>query len=283
MNKTGLPQLLSLLDSGATQPKQRDRWREIRVVSTGDLVRIVECLHRGSHQYRGQSRASWALLPKLTREGGPVACGLGFGETWQGKEQHILSEFRTRAPRYEHDRDLTTVGDLELAIWAQHHGAPTRLLDWTLNPLAALYFAVEEGEDDHDGAVWAIAWHRELIASSPDGPLPQLECGVRFIIPPRLFHRSATQASILAVWGDPRLPFDDVVNSPQDLWKIIVPKEARPCIRWSLHCLGVDRETLFPDMDGLGRYLTWKHSRIHQKLYEDRCIPSRVPDESHDA
>jgi hypothetical protein len=210
----------------------------------------------------------------LTRPGGPVDLGLDVGrETWDQKEQHVLSEFRTRAPQYEHARDLSAVGDLELAIWAQHHGAPTRLLDWTLNPLAALYFAVEDDEDRQDAAVWAMACHRELLGvSSNDQLLPQ-ECGLRFVIPPRFFHRSAVQASILAVWGDPRRSLDEVMDRNESLWKIVVPKEKRGCIGWSLHCLGIDRETLFPDMDGLGQYLSWKHGRIHEHTYEQHCIP----------
>jgi hypothetical protein len=274
MSGKALIEVRGLLASGATEPEQRDGRTEIRITSTGDLVRIVECAHRGSYQYRGQDSASWVLLPKLTREGGPIKSGLGANETWKEKEHHILSEFRNRAPRYEHNRDLTTVGDLELAIWAQHHGVPTRLVDWTLNPLAALYFAVENEKDEYDAAVWAIAGDREFLANLPRKGWPKADAGIQFFMSPRFFHRSATQASILAVWSDPRRQLDDPKNSPGNLWKIIVPKDARHCIRWSLHCLGIDRETLFPDMDGLGRYLTWKHGRVHQERYEEQCIPA---------
>jgi hypothetical protein len=276
MNDDDLARLCTLLDSRTSPVERRERWREIRIASTGDLVRIVECGHHGSFQYRGQSQAGWPLLPALTRPGGPVDVGLGPTETWEMKERHSLDDFRTHAPRYEHQRDLLRVGDLELAIWAQHHGAPTRLLDWTLNPLAALYFAVEDERDDQcDAAVWAIAKHRDILAVTPDEGLPRLECGVRFLLPPRFFHRSVTQASILAVWGDPHRPFDEVENSPDRLWKIVIPGEVRKYIRWSLYCLGISRETLFPDLDGLGRYLRWKHSRTHEKEFERDGRPYR--------
>jgi FRG domain len=206
-----------------------------------------------------------------------VAVGLGANETWEQKETHILEEFRTHAARYEHKRDLAGAGKVELAMWAQHHGAPTRFLDWTLNPLAALYFAVEdERDDEHDAAAWAIAGHRGSFTPSPPYErFPGLTVGVEFLLPPRLFHRSATQASILAVWGDARRPLEEVVNSPDGLWKIIVPNEVRPHVRWSLHCLGINRQTLFPDLDGLGRYLRWKHSRTHEAEFVREGRPDR--------
>jgi hypothetical protein len=271
-SRNGLIELSNLLASGSTEPQVREHWTETRIGSTGDLVRIVECCHHGSYQYRGQECADWGLLPKLTREDGPVKLALGEKEKWEEKEQHILEEFRTRAPRYEQTREISAVGNLELAIWAQHHGAPTRLLDWTLNPLAALFFAVENENVDCEAAVWAIDGHRDFLRK-PNEDFPEPKCGVKFVMPTRFFHRSAAQASILAVWGDPNLPFDNVINSPSGLWKIIVAGEARHCIRWSLHCLGINRETLFPDMDGLGRYLTWKHGKVHEERYLEKCVP----------
>jgi hypothetical protein len=79
--------------------------------------------------------------------------------------------------------------------------------------------------------VWAIAGHREILVVNPNEALPRPECGVRFVLPLRLFHRSAVQASVIAVWGDPQQPFDEVVNDAKRLWKIIIPKEARRHIR----------------------------------------------------
>jgi hypothetical protein len=46
-------------------------------------------------------------------------------------------------------------------------------------------------------------------------------------------------------------------------------------MQWALHCLGINQETLFPDLDGLGRYLSWKHQRIHQQEYQQTGAPQR--------
>lgn len=53
---------------------------------------------------------------------------------------------------------------------AQHYGMPTRLLDWSTNPLAALFFACE-GEDNQDGFVYAMdaALIIPADAKKPDG------------------------------------------------------------------------------------------------------------------
>jgi len=116
---------------------------EATIASVGDLVRIVEREHTGSFQYRGQRCSDQELLPTLTRPGFPAAAALAKGELLRHKEEHILNEFRTRFVAYGRD---APEDELRLAILAQHHGVPARLLDWTLNPLAALYFAVKDSD-----------------------------------------------------------------------------------------------------------------------------------------
>jgi hypothetical protein len=252
------------------------------IMSVGDLVRIVECCHTGSYQYRGQRKESWELLPSLTRTGGPVNA-LGPNETLLEKERHILKEFRTVSAQYLPNLGLAVRNEIPLAALAQHHGAPTRLLDWTMNPLAALYFAVEEeeeedhgnskGEDNKNSVVWAIRGHRERIYSCQRKRFPSPGSGVQFIIPEYAFNRAAVQRSIFALWGDPEKSMDKVVTDKSALWKIIIPKGQRANIKWALYTLGISKDTLFPDLDGVGNYLSWKHSGIHEKNFSESGIP----------
>ena len=140
--------------------------------SMGDLVRIVEVCHTGSHQYRGQG-ADLPLLPSLTRPHGPCDRGLAREERWSDKEKSILEDFRLHAPAYSARDTLAGATYLELAVLAQHHGVPTRLLDWTTNPLAALFFAVE-GESAKERRAWCglspgtgVGCRKSLINLSP--------------------------------------------------------------------------------------------------------------------
>lgn len=248
--------------------------KEATIQSVGDLVRIVECAHFGDYQYRGQRCITWPLLPSLTRSQSPCSTGLAKNESCQDKELHILREFKTRVKAY---KQLVPRSELELAILAQHHGASTRLLDWTMNPLAALYFAVEQDDDplernEIDAVIWAAKGHRHRVADFEGCTFNQLGEGVHFVIPDYDENRAAVQSSLLAVWANPFEPMNKVAN-PEILWKIIVPHRIRAPIKWMLHCIGINRETLFPDLDGLGGYLAWKHRRIYQEDYIRSGIP----------
>lgn len=249
------------------------------IASVGDLVRIVEREHAGAFQYRGQRCGTRKLLPTLTRPESPVASGLAPNESLRDKEQHILKEFRTRFVAYGRE---APPDELRLAILAQHHGVPTRLVDWTLNPLAALFFAVEDSdrwqercdckENNCAPVIWAVTGTRHRLSYFPVHNFDDLENRPYFVVPDHDESRAAVQSSIVCLWGNPREAFTDLQCLEQP-WKITIDRQRSAHLLWLLHCLGITRETLFPDPDGLGMYLSWKHRRIHETDYRKAGRP----------
>lgn len=118
----------------------------------------------GNWVYRGQHEATWFLTTSLERAitktltipqigldsiSGPARMDPAQNET------KLLQEFQRRAHHY-----IKAVPEAsEILDWLalmQHYGAPTRLLDWTLSPYVALYFAIERPSSGSEHAVWAI-------------------------------------------------------------------------------------------------------------------------------
>jgi hypothetical protein len=101
--------------------------------------------------WRGHTDAvKWELKPSALRP--PL-------KTREGIEHELIRKFRSRAIGRLRHRPIPS-SELEWLILAQHYGLPTRLLDWTENPLTALYFAVLDEpnrEKSVDGCLWAIS------------------------------------------------------------------------------------------------------------------------------
>jgi hypothetical protein len=234
------------------------------VKSASDLLSGLDAGF-GIHElilFRGQ-RQVWPLLPKIARLAEPSVKNTPNPDL----EREMINEFRWRARPQ-------TQGSLGDNLWewlalAQHYGMPTRLLDWTTNPLAALWFAVREpevSESDGPGVVWLFV---------PDGEdrIDPIDCPGNCpleIERTRVFRPSRITPRIIAQSGwfttHRRVPqkkdFISLETDAEYKDKIVqyhVPKASFGRIREELARLDIHSASMFPDLGGLGSYVKWRY------------------------
>jgi hypothetical protein len=203
--------------------------------------------------YRGVSKEEYKLIPKLGR--------LNSKNTIL--EKQLLNNFKKEAiPYLKH----IPSDDWEWLALAQHHGLATRLLDWTKNPLVALYFAVEK-DYDTNCAVYAITYYGtggenvilrdiEIIEfESCANPFEVSE--IHLVHPSHITSRVTVQASLFTIHPIPYEVFES--NS---IIKFIIPAEFRKSIKKELYDMGINRASLFPGLDGLTYRLNEDFKRL---------------------
>jgi len=250
----------------------------------------------GGPWFRGQQRKHWRLLPGLAR----IGC---FD---RDSEDEIREEFAVRAPALSRFEALPA-SDWDMYFLMQHHGAPTRLLDWTESPVIALYFAVRDNPGYYDSAVWMldpyelnyrVIHKKEIVAPSASGANPKDAKRVSpwlperwsknivpelplAIFPTHIARRISSQRSCFTIHGREENGFSHFSDGPNAcLKRITLPGYAVRNIRIDLQHYGIDDTTIFPDLEGLGRALvtSYKESRIaspHQGVYV-RLKPSKA-------
>jgi FRG domain len=202
---------------------------------------------RGRWVFRGHSKATFDLLPSIART-------QHTSKSLEKFEISIFEIFRREAPSYT-DKEME--GDWEWLAFAQHHGLPTRMLDWSHNPLVALYFAVIEYPES-DAELFALHSTRKVSQATLSKSPFVISSPVKYypkIVSPRI----RAQEGLFIVFSAPSQCLDQPLKDGWEIQRYLIPASEKTSIRYDLFRLGVHNSSLFPDVDGLSARLKWQH------------------------
>jgi len=209
----------------------------------------------GGWVYRGHANTAWKLRPGIGR----------ISPYSPEREKQAVGVFQRQAARH---LEGTGYDDWDWLALSQHHGLPTRLLDWTLNPLAACFFAIaDQSEVAKDGVIVGLKIDRRDWLSEDEkaiGPFSIRD--VRFYQPKQRFGRIHAQAGIFSVHSAPAA--DWLGPSPA---RGVGARQARFTVKsvWKqdflrrLALFGIDEARLMTDLDGVASVVKW---RLRERL-----------------
>lgn len=242
--------------------------------------------------FRGQQDVDWALLSSLSRY---FEAFIPDKSTWRIREERAIRIFRRKAHNYiTNPAVLDNV--LRCLTLMQHHGAPTRLLDFTKSPFVAAFFALENTVTD--AAVFAlntpVLWSavltknplldRETIDPTKEGNFErhflQNDSEIIWIgEPTEMDKRLVAQSGTVVVPGVLQKSLDQILNgypTPKTLIKkIILPKAVREEAMKALYRMNITNATLFPDLDGLAKSIRLELEIIWPGLIDESARHDR--------
>ena len=256
-------------------------------------VSMLDTKDKPRFLFRGESaQHNKVLLPKYLRPLNEE--NVKSKSCYLKDELDIVTQFRDEALIH-----LPNIPKNDIQIWreyAQHYGVPTKLLDFTSNPLTAMYFACK-GNDEEKGIVWMINWqnyHQNTNSEDIHGNnLRESKLSVSEIVdkaaqgnlilrnpviysPCYIDQRMSAQGSYFMLWGEDdadlisQIGSEKVIeakykhedkgrcaqyNDPTILYYFRIDKEQKKRNLLRLSRMGINEKTLFPGLDGVGKYI----------------------------
>lgn len=239
---------------------------QTKTISTvQDLIAALEednLGYAGTNWYRGHADEAWGLVPSYYRlnEAPP--------------ESTLIKRFKQSAAMLI---SVTPKDSFDWLFLMQHYGVPTRLLDWSENPLVALYFAVVDtvGHEDKDAALWSMrpselnknagindADEEFFIPSFEDEELSNYSVEIirqntrnqmkpLATIATRNNERIQAQHGVFTIHHNDRIAIESVGDSSHII-KYVVPNDRKENMAKQLELLGFTRFQLFPELASIG-------------------------------
>jgi len=233
--------------------------------------------------FRGQLRADWDLQNAIERT--------SFINLQPGIEARFLSEFQRGARNYL-QKDEIPGHLIEWLALMQHHGAPTRLLDFSKSPFIAAYFAFEQciPFQDNESSIWAVNvnYLKNRAIEKLENAYPQIITNNQHMIHEELFEkifydnchsivfpvepfrmnrRYSLQQSIFVSTGISHEPFMKQLNFlgeeiSRAVVKIELPADIQKEVLRDLQRMNLNRVSLFPDLDGYAAALRLRYNSM---------------------